>query len=300
MATEATETTAVAETTTATGTSVSVKRRRGSVMRLLAWYIALSATSLIVLYPVWMTIVRAISEPFRYMNAGQPPYPVATDWGVIQDVWSDGQLPRSMVVSLVVCVAITAGQLLTTVMAAYAFAYLEFPLKRVLFALLLATLLLPIEVTLVANVETIRDLGWLNSWAGLAVPSMASAFGIFLLRQAFIGVPPDLRDAARLDGFSHFTFARRVALPVVRPIVGSLILITALGAWNSYLWPRAVTTEQRWNTVQIALRAVSTANPEQLNRGVAAALISALPVLILLLVFQKQIVRGLTAGSVKG
>ena len=117
----------------------------------------------------------------------------------------------------------------------------------------MATLMLPIEVTLIPNVQTIRDLGWLNSIQGLAVPFLATAFGIFLIRQGFLGIPRDLRDAAPLDGFGHLAFLRRVALPVTRPVVASFAVIAFLAAWNQYTWPRAVVTEGRWETIQIGL-----------------------------------------------
>jgi len=269
-------------------------------LRNAGWYVLLSSLSLLVLYPVWMTIVRAFSDPFIYLQEGQPFFPVAIDWGVFGTAWSDGALGRSMLLSVVVSVVITVAQLITSVAAAYSFAFLRFPFKNVLFVFLLASLLLPIEVTLLANIQTIRELEWLNSIQGLSAPFLASAFGIFLLRQGFLGVPPDLRDAARLDGFGHLGFLRRVAIPTNRPIIGSFILITALSAWNSYLWARTVVDQERWETVQVALRSISVARPERFNVGIAAAMIVSIPILVLLIAFQKQIIRGLTAGAVKG
>jgi sn-glycerol 3-phosphate transport system permease protein len=266
----------------------------------LGWYLVLTFLSLLVLFPIWMTIVRALSEPFIYIQEGQPLLPVAVDWGVFATAWSDGDLGRSMLLSLGVTLAITLAQLVTSVLAAYSFAYVRFPFKNALFVLIIATLLLPIEVTLVANIRTIRELGWLDSVQGLSAPFLASAFGIFLIRQGFLGVPSELRDAARLDGFGHLGFLRRVAIPVNRPIIGSFTLIAALTAWNQYLWPRAATTSERWETMQVTLRSVSVQNPERFNVGVAAAIIASLPILVLLIVFQKQIIRGLTAGAVKG
>ncbi len=269
-------------------------------MRDAGWYVVLSAISLVVLYPVWMTIVRAVSEPFVYIQRRQPMWPVAIDWGVFRTAWADGAMGRAMWITLVVTAIITIAQLVTSVLAAYAFAYLRFPLKNTLFVLLIATLLLPIEVTLVANIRTIRELGWLDSLQGLSAPFLASAFGIFLIRQGFLGIPSELRDAARLDGFGHLAFLRKVAIPVNRPLIGSFVLITALSAWNNYLWPRAAVTEQRWETIQVALRSISSQRPERFNVGIAAAIIASLPILALLVVFQKQIIRGLTAGAVKG
>ena len=185
-------------------------------------------------------------------------------------------------------------------LAAYAFAFLEFPFKRTLFAVCMATLMLPIEVTLVANSRTVRELEWTNSLQGLTVPFLATALGIFLIRQGFLGVPRDLRDASALDGFGHLQFLWRVAIPLTRPVIAAFTVLAFLSAWNSYLWPRAITDESDWNTIQIGLRAVTNANPGDLNVGVAAALLAALPVLIILIVFQRHIVRGLTAGAVKG
>jgi sn-glycerol 3-phosphate transport system permease protein len=279
---------------------MAIERTPTRRARSAGWYLVLSALSLLVLFPIWMGVVRAISQPFAYIEAGLPPWPVDPDLGVFTDLWTGGVLPRAMALTLVVCIVIVAAQLITSVMAAYAFAFLEFPFKDVWFAAILATMLLPIEVTLVGNVRTIRELGWLDSMQGLTVPFAASAFGIFLLRQAFLGIPRDLRDAARLDGFGHFAFVWRVVLPTTRPLVGSFVLLSALGAWNSYLWPRAVTTEESWQTLQIALRSIATSSVDSPNVGVAAALLAAVPVVVLLLIFQKQIIRGLTAGAVKG
>ena len=205
-----------------------------------------------------------------------------------------------MLLSLAVTVAITLAQLVTSVLAAYSFAYLRYPFKNLLFVVVIASMLLPIEVTLVANVRTIRELGWLDSIAGLSAPFVAAAFGIFLIRQGFLSVPSDLREAAKLDGYGHARFLWRVAIPMNRAIIGSFTLIAALTAWNQYLWPRAVTTRESWETVQVTLRSITVQNPERFNVGVAAALIAALPVLVLLIVFQKQIIRGLTSGAVKG
>ncbi|HLU42078.1 MAG TPA: carbohydrate ABC transporter permease [Microthrixaceae bacterium] len=284
----------------AQGPAVAEGARRRLVLSQLGWYVLLSALSLLVLFPIWMTIVRAVSEPFVYIQEGQPLYPIAVDWGVFGTAWADGDLGRSLLLSLAVTAVITVAQVVTSVLAAYSFAFVRFPFKNALFVLVVATLLLPIEVTLVANVRTIRELGWLDSVQGLSAPFLASAFGIFLVRQGFLGVPSELRDAARLDGFGHLGFLTRVAIPVNRPIIASFTLITALTAWNQYLWPRAVTTSEQWETIQVTLRSVSVQNPERLNVGVAAAILASLPILAMLVVFQKQIIRGLTAGAVKG
>ena len=265
-----------------------------------AWYVVLSALSVVVLFPVYMTLVRALSTPASYVREGQPPYPVDVQWDVFWRAFDEGDLGRKLYVSMLLTVVVTVAQLVTSILAAYAFTFLRFPLRRVLFAVFMSTLMLPIEVTLIPNVVTIRDWGWLNSLQGLSVPFLATAFGTFLFRQGFLGIPADLRDAAELDGFGHIGFLRRVALPVTRPVVASFAVIAFLGAWNQYTWPRAVVTEERWETVQIGLRSLSARTVDEGNIGLAAALIAALPVLALLILLQRHLVRGLTAGAVKG
>ena len=275
-----------------------------------AWYVVLSALSLLVLFPVYMTIVRALSTPAVYVREGQPVYPVAIQWDIFTRAFQVGELGPKIIISVVVTLVIVVAQVTTSVLAAYAFAFLDFFGKRVVFALFMATLMLPIEVTLIPNVQTVRGapanswLQWthldLNSIQALTIPFLATALGTFLIRQGFMGIPRDLRDASQLDGFGHLAFLRRVAIPVTRPIVASFAVISFLGAWNQYTWPRAVTTEGRWETIQIGLKSVSSSTVEQSNIGLAAALIAALPVLALLIFLQRHLIRGLTAGAVKG
>ncbi len=264
------------------------------------WYVLLSLLSLFVLFPVWMTLVRALSTPVAYVNEGLPVYPVSVQWDIFSRAFTEGELGRRMALSAVVTVIIAACQLITSVLCAYAFAFLRFPFKRLVFIVFMATLMLPIEVTLIPNVGLIRDLDWLNSYPGLTAPFLATAFGIFLIRQGFMGIPKDLLDAAKLDGYGHFAFMARVAVPITRPVVASFGVISLLAAWNQYLWPRAVVTVSEWETVQIGLKSVAASNVEESNIGFAAAIIAAVPVLLLLIFLQRQLIRGLTAGAVKG
>ncbi len=263
-------------------------------------YLVLTLLSLLVLFPIYMLVLRALSSPLRYIAEGQPLHPVAIQWDVFSRAFTEANLGRAMLLSFVVTITIVLAQLLTSTLAAYAFAFLEFPGKTLMFIVVIGTLLLPIEVTLIANIEIIRSLGMLNSVQGLTVPFLATALGIFLIRQGFLGIPKDLRDASELDGYGHLRFLFKVAVPMTKPIIGSFVVISFLGAWNQYVWPRFATTEGKWQTVQVALRTIGTENPDRLNMGFAAAILAALPLLALLIFFQRQIVRGLTAGAVKG
>ena len=284
-------------------TSLPRPSRRGAPawLRRTGWYALLSGLSFIVLFPLYMTVVRAISNPAEWsIEAGQPPYPVGIEWDVFSRAFTEANFDRQLVISTVATLIIVAGQLVTSVMAAYAFAFVDFPFKRTMFALCMATLMLPIEVTLLANSRTIREWEWINSIQGLTAPFLATALGIFLLRQGFLGIPRDLRDASALDGHGHLRFLWRVAVPLTRPVIAAFTVLAFLSAWNQYLWPRTITDDEDWNTIQIGLRQVAGSSPDEVNLGVAAALLAALPVLLVLVFFQRHIVRGLTAGAVKG
>ncbi len=275
------------------GRSSKITRNAGS-------YLLLVVLAGVVLFPVYMTLVRALSTPVKYINAGSPPYPVAVQWDVFQRAYREAGLGPQMVRSLVATLIIVGGQVVTSVLAAYAFVYLRFPFKRIVFGVFMATLMLPLEVTLIGNVETMRSLKWFDSFQGLTAPFLATAFGTFLIRQGMLGIPREIRDAARLDGYGHLAFLRRFAIPLIRPVLGSFVLISFLGAWNQYLWPRAITDRRSFDTVQIGIADLLSSRPESANIAVAGALIAAAPIIVLLIFFQRHIVRGLTAGAVKG
>lgn len=265
------------------------------------WYLALTALAVIVLAPIYFLIVRSISNPSTSLTSSV----LTPTWGDLRfdgfgKAWSRGDLDSAMIRTLIVTLLITGLQVATSVLAAYAFAFLDFPFKKVVFAFFMATLLLPVEVTLLPNLQTMRDLDWFNSYQGLVVPFAAAAFGTFLIRQGFLGIPTEIRDAARLEGWGHFSFLWKFAVPLTRPVIASFTVISFLGAFNQYLWPRAVITDtEKWSTVQLALRGLTT-SIEESHIPVSGAIITAFPIVILLALFQRQIVSGLTAGAVKG
>jgi sn-glycerol 3-phosphate transport system permease protein len=202
---------------------------------------------------------------------------------------------------------IVAGQLVTSIFAGYAFAFLRFPFRRTIFVLFLATMMVPFEVVFFTNLQTVVTMGkvplvgrfmGLDTYGALVIPFLATGFGAFLLRQAFLQLPRDLKDAAALDGYGHWRFMWRVAVPLARPTVAALTLFSFFDAWNQYLWPLVVSDHYR--TVQVGLRQLSRVSLDQINVTFAGTILAALPLFVLLLVFQKQLVRGLTAGAVKG
>jgi sn-glycerol 3-phosphate transport system permease protein len=263
-------------------------------------YLLLTVLAIVIIFPLYITVVNSLLTP-RQISARPPTFfPTSPDWDSYTQAWDAGSMSRYLVNSAIVTTVITLGQVLTAILAGYAFAFLEFPLKRTLFVIFLATLMVPFEITIVTNLATIDTLGWYNSYQGLAVPFLATGFGAFLMRQAFLQVPRDLQDAASLDGYGHWRFMSRVAVPLARPAVAALSVFAFLGAWNQYLWPLLVTKDAEYRTVQIGLKQLRSTNLDQVNVTFAGVIIAALPLVILLLLFQKQLVRGLTAGAVKG
>jgi sn-glycerol 3-phosphate transport system permease protein len=261
--------------------------------------VALAATQFVgfaTLRPLWKPVVLAVFASVAVTAC----VVVAFGAAVWNQGWDRGNLGPALGRSFTITLFITVAQVVTSILAAYVFAFLRFPFKTLVFAFFMATLLLPLEVTLLANVQTIRELGWVNSNAALVFPFAATAFGTFLIRQGFRGVPPEVHDATRLDGYGHMGFLWRFAVPLTRPVIASFTVIAALGAWNQYLWPQAVIDDERFQTAQIRLKTIVGTDITNANIAIAAALIVALPVLLLLIAFSRQIIRGLTAGAVKG
>lgn len=263
-------------------------------------YFFLTLLALIVLFPMYITVVNSLLTSLQITSTPPTFFPTDPQWDAYSRAWDSAHMSRYLLNSAIVTVIITVGQVVTAVLAAYAFAFLAFPLKRTLFVLFLSTLMIPFEVTIVTNLTTVTDLGWYNSYAGMAVPFLATGFGAFLVRQAFLQVPPDLQDAAQLDGYGHWRFMLRVAIPLARPAIGALSVFAFLAAWNQYLWPLLVTKDDEYRTVQVGLKQLRDTQIQNLNVTFAGVVIAVVPLVILLLLFQKQLVRGLTAGAVKG
>jgi sn-glycerol 3-phosphate transport system permease protein len=276
--------------------------------RLVNRYVLLTLLALVIVFPIYITVVNSLLIPDQI--AAKPPRLIPTDpqWGSYSSAWRDGRVSDYLWNSAVVTFLIVAGQIVTAILAAYAFAFLAFPLKRTMFVVFLSTMMVPFEVVFFTNVQTIASLGdlplvgeyvGLDTYGALALPFLATGFGAFLVRQAFLSLPRDLRDAAALDGYGHWRFLTRVAIPLARPSIAALALFSFFGAWNQYLWPLVIAGEDR-RTVQIGLKFLTETGLDRINQTFAGLVLAALPLFVLLVLFQKQLVRGLTAGAVKG
>ena len=263
-------------------------------------YVLLTLGAVVVLAPIYLALVNSLLPPAALAQRPPPLLPTHPQWHDYVSAWGEGHLGVYLRNSAIQTGIIVAGQLATSVLAAYAFAFLRFPLRRLLFVVFLATMMIPFEVTLVTNLDTISSLGWYNTFAGLTVPFLATGFGTFLLRQAFLQIPPELREAAALDGYGHLRFMARVAVPLARPALAALGVFSFVAAWNQYLWPLLVSGDNdNVRTVQIGLAVLQGTQESHLDVVLAGTMTAVIPLFVLLAVFQKQLVRSLTGGALK-
>ncbi|HEY1653101.1 MAG TPA: carbohydrate ABC transporter permease, partial [Acidimicrobiales bacterium] len=230
-------------------------RRPRRRLRSLGSYALLTVFAIIVLFPIYVTIVNSLLPPDQLVRQPPPLFPTHPQWSHYVTAWTNGQLDKYMATSAIMTGIVVVGQLVTSILAAYAFAFLRFPFKRTLFVVCLTTLMIPLEVTFITNLDTVTSFHWFNTYEGLSIPFLATGFGIFLLRQAFLQIPRDLQEAAQLDGYGHLRFMTRVAVPLARPSLAALAVFSFLGAWNQYLWPLVSTGgSSPLYTVQLGLK----------------------------------------------
>jgi multiple sugar transport system permease protein len=191
--------------------------------------------------------------------------------------------------------------LLIVSMAAYEFTFYEFPGKRTLFLLALSGLMMPFAVTLIPLYRIVIVLGWGNSLQGLAVPGMASAFSLFVLRQFMESIPVDLLDAARIDGASHFAVYWRIVLPLSRNGLLTVSILSFIAAWGNYIWPLVITTRPEWYTISVAMaQFFGFQTYTTIEIVMASALLSAFPPLVIYVLLQRYIIEGIAVLGLKG
>ncbi len=268
-------------------------------------YVLLVLCAIVLMFPLYVLVVDGLHPIDEFINDPPPSlWPSDPQW----DNYFSGDgvgggsssLSRYLINSLIVSVVITIGQLVTSATAAYAFAFLRFPGRNALFMLFLATMMVPLEVAIIPNFQTIQWLGWIDTYPGLVAPFLATGFGTFLLRQHFLTIPAELRDAAEMDGYGHARFLVFIVLPLAGGALATLGIFAFLQAWNQYLWPLLVTNDPDMRTVQIGIATDATQNLNRINVAFASTFLAFLPMLVLVIGFQRFLVRGLFGGSVKG
>jgi multiple sugar transport system permease protein len=279
----------------------STARRLRHALAEAAVYLLLGFAAVVALLPlVWMLLSSLKS---RQELARFPPtwLPEAWAWGNYAEALAAAPATNRLLRKKRPKGAATLGTLLTASLAGYAFSHIAFRGRRFVFGLLVATLAIPNEVTIIPAYLVMRTLGWVDSYLALIVPSLASVFGVFLLRQAFAATPRDLFEAAQLDGCGHLRYLLEVVIPLNRAALAGLALLTFLGQWNAYLWPLLVTNREELRTVQIGLRYF--ADPDLgIDWGplMAASTLVVLPTLVVFLIAQKHLVEGFATAGLKG
>jgi multiple sugar transport system permease protein len=210
--------------------------------------------------------------------------------------------PRLYLNSLIITGGTVLGVLFTSSVAGFAFAKYEFPGKNILFYLILATMMIPFFITLIPVFYIIRQLSWINTFQGIIVPGIFSAYGIFLMRQFTTTIPDELLDAARIDGASEPLIYFRIILPLVRPALATLGTFTFIGSWNSFLWPLLVINNRDMMTVPLGLNSLRlfAAEAVNLNLLMAGTVLSVIPTLIIFIFLQRYFIRGIALTGLKG
>jgi ABC-type glycerol-3-phosphate transport system permease component len=276
----------------------SRRNRRWSVV--IARHVALVVASIIFAGPfVWMILtgLKSNSEATAY-----PPTILPAHWmfGNFAQVFQDAPFGQFYFNSIFTGVLSTAGQVVTSAFAGYAFARIKFPGRSVLFVVLLGALLVPFQVVFVPLVHLLSVFHWLNTYQGLIIPNIPSIFGVFLFRQFFMAFPSELEDAAKIDGCGLWKRFVLVIAPLSRSVVGAFTILSFIYNWNNFFYQYVIVNTTRYMTVQLGLTVFqSQQGNSQFNLLMAASTLAVVPVVIVFLIFQKQIVRGVVLGGLK-
>jgi ABC-type glycerol-3-phosphate transport system permease component len=262
-------------------------------------YLLLIATSIMMLVPFYWSVVTSFKlEQFVFTNPPQwwpDPVTLRNYLSVLTLI----PFPRYFANSVFVAVATTLGHVFFDTLAAYAFAKLTFPGRDRIFFLMLLALMVPFQVNLIPLYRIMSILHWTDTYAALIVPNLTSIFGIFQMRQFLLTIPNELLDAARIDGCGEFGVFSRVVLPLALPGVATLIIFTFMNTWNDFLWPRIVTNSETLFTLPVGLAQLQMRNTSNQAQIMAGTVLTALPMILVFLLMQRQFIAGMTAGAVK-
>jgi multiple sugar transport system permease protein len=266
----------------------------------------------VLLYGVLSVLLLVVIAPFVWMILGSfktqgellqsPPtwWPETVTLDNYTQLFSRLNFKQYFFNSTVVAVCVTAGNLLFCSMLGYALAMLDFKGKKILFAVVMGTLMIPGVVTFVPLFVLVANIGLIDTLPGLILPFLAAPFGVFLMRQFFLGLPRDLLDAGRVDGAGELRIFRQIFLPLAGPALATLGILTFLGSWNNFLWPLVVAQQEKTYTLPVALALYSTGqNSTQYGLLLAGATVVVVPVLAIFLIFQRRVIEGIATTGIK-
>ena len=252
--------------------------------------------ALLIMAPMLWVLLAVFRPPSDLFSTGLP-----TDWTPDNLVYvlTEIPLPRYLLNSAIVAVAVTVAALFTHSMAAYALARLRFPGRGIAFSMIISTLLVSLPVILVPLFLVVKQLGVLDSYAGLIIPAIFNAFGVFLLRQFYLTVPRELEEAAELDGCGYWHRYWHIILPLSRPALSSLAVLFFLANWNAFLWPLTITRDPDLRVVQLGLSSLSGQYSSAYNYILAAAVVAAIPTVLVFLAGQRRLVEAMKTSGIK-
>lgn len=280
-----------------TWTSLGGKRQPvGTVVRVLI----LLAASSIALFPILWTFLGSFKTPSEL--AQRPPSWIPDSLTLVNYVDALSRFDFALYLrnSVIVTVLATALTLIINAMAAYALAKYNFRGKNALFLLTLATIMIPLQVILIPVYQVVASLGMTNTLAGLIIPAAATPTGVFILRQYMLTIPDELIEAARVDGSSEWRTFVRIVLPLARPALAVVAIFSVMWRWNDFLWPLVVAQSERVYTLPVALARFNAEETVPFNLILAMSVVSILPVLIVFIIFQRQITTGIASAGLKG
>ncbi|MGD9712209.1 MAG: carbohydrate ABC transporter permease [Thermomicrobiales bacterium] len=282
-----------------TGVTHRISRQGG---RLLG-YTGMILVAVLIGIPIYWMLTGSVKTN-QQINT-YPPIWIPTDpqWSNYRDAWNLAPFDRFYINSIITTLFGSGLELINATLSAYALVFLRFPKKNLIFILLLAALMIPNQVTIIPNYLTMADVfgrSWINTYQGIILPGISVAFGTFLLRQAFMSLPREVIDAARVDGAGHLRLLWQIVIPMARPVLITFALISLVAKWNDYLWPLIVTNQDRMRTLAVGISYLY--NPETVTRWgpmMAATFFVMAPILVIYLWIQRHIIEGITAGATK-
>lgn len=265
-------------------------------------YVFLLLMALVVLFPFYWMLISSVKTLDEYRMSTPTFWPQAIMLSNYLEAFTSAALGRLFVNTMIVGIVSTILSLFITIITAFAFARLEFKGKNLMFAALLATMMIPGELFTITNYSTVTVFGWMNTYTVLIVPFLVSVFYIYLLRQNFLQVPNELYLAAKVDGTSDWKFLWKVMVPLSLPTLISITILKMMGAWNSYIWPRLVANDEAHRLITNGLRNAFTATSGDVNYPVqmAAVAIVSFPLFLVFVFLRKYIMSGVSRSGIKG
>lgn len=272
---------------------------RQSTLRTSIVFLVLLIPLIVMVFPYLYMISMSLKGDGMIIKSFTDIFPKQITLQNYVDVLGSGPFGRYFLNSTIIAVSVVVGNILFGSMVGYAFAKLTFVGKNVLFMIILSTMMIPFQVTLIPLFLLMRELGWIDTYAALIIPNLIAPMSIFLMRQYMSGLPNEIIEAAKMDGSTEFGVFWRIILPLAKPAVGVLIIVQFLGSWNNFIFPLILTNSEHMRTLPLGLALYKGFNSIDWVHMMAASCISTLPVLLVFIIFQKYIIAGMTSGAVK-